>query len=130
MGTPPNTMRLLVCPCRHSLRHVPSLLPQRAAWRARDNHGPGARDALLSRVVLLRGALRLPYGVVPRVHGAQLPCDDALLLSLTSFPPAGCRESHRVKSSVTLGQNKIAFQDRENSDEMMDVAVLPQSPFK
>jgi hypothetical protein len=27
--------------------------------------------------------LRLPYGVVPHVHDAQLLCDDAQLLSLT-----------------------------------------------
>jgi len=43
----------------------------------------GARDALPSRVFLLRGALRLPCGVVPRVRDALLPCDDALLPSLT-----------------------------------------------
>jgi hypothetical protein len=76
-------MRLLVCPWRHTLRRAPLPLPQHGASRVRGGHGTGARDELLSRVFLLHGALRLPYGVVPRVHDALLLCDDALLLSLT-----------------------------------------------
>jgi hypothetical protein len=38
---------------------------------------------LPSRVCLLRGALRLPCGVVPRVRDALPPYDDALLPALT-----------------------------------------------
>ena len=65
------------------LRYVPWLLPQHDPWHVRDDRGLGARDVLPFRVCLLRGALRLPCGVVPRVHDAPLLCDDALLPFLT-----------------------------------------------
>jgi len=62
-------------PCR-GLRYAPLPLPQRGASRVRGDPWQGARDALPSRVFLLHDALRLPCGVVPRVH-------DALLFFLT-----------------------------------------------
>ena len=49
------------------------------ALRGGGERGLGARDVLPSRVCLLRGALRLPCGVAPRVRDVLLPCDDALL---------------------------------------------------
>jgi hypothetical protein len=59
------------------------LLLLRDALRGRDAPGPSARDVLPFRVFLLRGALRLPCGVLLPVRDALLPFDDALLLVLT-----------------------------------------------
>lgn len=69
-------------PCR-DLGDAPWPLPPRGALHVRGERGPNVRDVLPFRVCLLRGALRLPYGVVPRVRDALLPCDDALLPALT-----------------------------------------------
>lgn len=59
------------------------LLPPRGALRVRGDRELGERDALPSRVCPLRGAWRLPYGIVPRAHDAMLHCDDALPPSWT-----------------------------------------------
>jgi hypothetical protein len=65
------------------LRYAPWLLPQRGALRVRGARVLDVRGVLPFRASPLRGALRLPCGVVPRVRDALLPCDDVLRLALT-----------------------------------------------
>lgn len=65
------------------LRYVTWLLRQRDGSRVAGARGRGARGELPFRGCLLRGALRLPCGVGPRVRDALLPGDDALLPALT-----------------------------------------------
>ncbi len=97
-------MRWLVWPC-HDLRYEPWPLLPRGALRARGGRELGARDALLSHAFRLRGVSRLPYDVAPRVRGALLPCDDALLPSLTSvLLSIDCCESNRVNIRVNVSR--------------------------
>ena len=51
--------------------------------RVHGARGLNVHDVPPSRVFLLHGVSQLPYGAVLRVHDDLLPCDDALLPSLT-----------------------------------------------
>jgi hypothetical protein len=69
-------------PC-HDPRCAPLPLPQHGAVRDDGVRVLTARDARRFRVYPLRDASLLPYGVVLRVRGVQLPYGDAQPPSLT-----------------------------------------------
>jgi hypothetical protein len=73
VGAPPEETKRWPERPFHGLRYAPLPLSQRDALRVRGDRELSARDALPSRVYLLRGALRLPCGVVPRARDVPLP---------------------------------------------------------